>query len=207
MSENELSEGVIHGEAVDGSALHGDDQLCGRTVHGESCGHQLGSWLAEILCCYSSVAGHDLIIQLVNSEDGSDRDASVEVGGSINWVASNGVTGVLVLWEEDGFLLFLGDEDGDLSTGAHGGDEEIVADDIELLLVVTGYVGGSGETGKVDEGSAADVIGDGFEGELECVAEEAIGSSVNNTPLAWEARWRNEGKSRDGSLCSRGSEV
>ena len=194
VSENELSEGVIHGETVNGSALHGDDQLCGGTVHGESCSHQLGSWLAEILCCDSSVAGYNLIIQLVNPEDGSDRDASIEVGRSINWVASHGVTGVFVLWEEDGLLLFLGDEDCDLSTGAHGGDEEVVADDIELLLVVTGYVGGSGETGQIDERGAADVVGDGFEGELEGVAEEAVSLSVSNTLLPWEWRWRNEGK-------------
>lgn len=80
---------------------------------------------------------------------------------------------MLVLWEEDGFLLLLGDENCDLSTGAHGRNEQIVADHIELLLIISGDVGGTGETGEVDEGGAADVVGDGFEGKLEGVAEEA----------------------------------
>lgn len=173
MRQDELAKGVIHGETVDAAALHGDDQLGGGTVHGETGSHQLGSWLAEILCCHSTVAGYDLIVQLINTKDSSDRDASVEVGRSINWVTGHGVARVLVFWEEDGFLFLLGDEDCDLSGGAHGSDEQVIADDVELLLIVAGYVSGAGEAGEVDEGGAADVVGDGFEGELESVAEEA----------------------------------
>lgn len=49
-------------------------------------------------------------------------------------------------------------------------------------MVVAGCVGGAGQAGQVDERGAADVVGDGFEGELEGVAEEAGGGLV--------LRWR-----------------
>lgn len=39
-------------------------------------------------------------------------------------------------------------------------------------MVVACRVGATGEAGEVDEGGAADVVGDGLEGELEGVAEE-----------------------------------
>jgi hypothetical protein len=41
-------------------------------------------------------------------------------------------------------------------------------------LLIAGGVGGAGETSQVDEGSATDVVGNGLEGELESVEEEAI---------------------------------
>jgi len=41
-------------------------------------------------------------------------------------------------------------------------------------LVVACAVGGAGEAGEVDEGGAADVVGDGLEGELQGVAEQAV---------------------------------
>ena len=75
----------------------------------------------------------------------------------------------------------LRDEQGTLARGAHGLDEEVVGDDIELLLVITSNVGGAGKTGQVDEGGAADIVGNRLEGELEGVAEEAVmrAGSVN----------------------------
>ena len=41
-------------------------------------------------------------------------------------------------------------------------------------MVVAGCVGGACETGEVDEGGAADVVGYGFEGELKGMAEESV---------------------------------
>lgn len=73
--------------------------------------------------------------------------------------------------EEDSFLFFFGDEDRAFSRGTHGGDEEVISDDVEFLLVVAGGVAGACETGEVDEGGTSDVVGDGFEGKLEGVAE------------------------------------
>ena len=36
MGQDELAEGVVQGEAVDGAAPHGDYELCGGAVHCES---------------------------------------------------------------------------------------------------------------------------------------------------------------------------
>lgn len=54
----------------------------------------------------------------------------------------------------------------------YGFDEEVVGDDVEFFLVVVCCVGVVGEVGEVDEGGVVDVVGDGFEGELEGVVEE-----------------------------------
>ncbi len=43
VGEDELAEGVVHGEAVDGAAAHGDDQLGAGAVHGEAGGDELGA--------------------------------------------------------------------------------------------------------------------------------------------------------------------
>ena len=45
VGEDELAEGVVHGEAVDGATLHGDDELSGGAVHGEAGGDELGAGL------------------------------------------------------------------------------------------------------------------------------------------------------------------
>ena len=76
-----------------------------------------------------------------------------------------------MLREEDGFLFLFRDEDCTLPRGPHGGYEEIVSNDIELLLVVSCSVAGPRETGEVDERGSADVVGYGFEGELESMAK------------------------------------
>jgi len=115
---------------------------------------------------------------LKNAEDGAHRHAGVQVRAAVDRVAHHGVPGVRRVREDDGFFFFFGDEDAAFARGAHRADEEVVADDVELLLLVAGGVGGAGEAGEVDERCAADVVGDGFEGELEGVAKEAVGRSV-----------------------------
>ncbi len=80
-----------------------------------------------------------------------------------------------MFWEVDSFLLFFRDEDGAFSGRAHGGHEEVIADDVKFLLVVAGDVAGACEAGQVDQGGSADVVGYRFEGKLEGVAEEARG--------------------------------
>lgn len=43
VSEDELSERIVHGETIHAAALHGDDQLRGSTVHGEASSDQFRS--------------------------------------------------------------------------------------------------------------------------------------------------------------------
>lgn len=67
VGEDELAEGIVHGEAVDGAVLHGQDQLGTGAVHGEAGGDQLGTGLEEILFCALGA-----LFQLEDSEDGAD---------------------------------------------------------------------------------------------------------------------------------------
>jgi hypothetical protein len=46
-------------------------------------------------------------------------------------------------------------------------------------LFVASDVGGAGKAGQIDEGGAADVVGNGLEGELQSVAEEAIQRQIS----------------------------
>ena len=58
-----------------------------------------------------------------------------------------------VFGEDDGFFFFFGDKDADAAGRAHGANEDVVADYVELLLVVASYIGGAGEAGEL-EGNA-----------------------------------------------------
>lgn len=172
VGEDELAQRVLQGEAVDATATHGDDQLGGGAVHGEAGGDEAGTRVEEVLGADGLVGAQDFVGQLEDAEDGADGDTGVQVGGTVDGVADDGVAGVGVLVELDHFLLFFGDEDAALAGAAHRRDEDVIANHVQLLLVVAGGVGGAGQTGQVDQGGATDVVGDGLEGELEGVAQE-----------------------------------
>jgi hypothetical protein len=119
----------------------------------------------------------------------ANRYSSVQIRRSIDGVTCHSIPRTLVLRKVNRFFLLLGNENGAFAGAAHGRYEEVVSDDIEFLLVVACCVGGASEAGEVYEGSAADVVGYGFEGELEGVAEESgfviswewVGGSVERT--------------------------
>lgn len=102
VSQDELAERVVHGEAVDGAALHGHDELGGGAVHGETGGNELGAGEEEVLLLALSVVGES-----VDTEDGADGDTSVQVAGAVNGVASHGVLGVGAGGELNELLLLL----------------------------------------------------------------------------------------------------
>ena len=82
-------------------------------------------------------------------------DTGVQVRRPVDRVARHGVPRPGVLREEDGFLLLLGHQHGALARRPHGCDEQVVADHVQLLLVVAGGVAGAGQPGEVDESGAA----------------------------------------------------
>ena len=141
MGEDELAKGVVHGEAVDGAALHGHDELSGGAVHGETSGHEVGAGTEEIL-----LGALGALSESVDTEDGADRDTSVQVARAVDRVASNGVLCVGASRELNELFLLLGHQDAYTTGRAHGRDEDVVADHIELFLVVTGGVCGSSKT-------------------------------------------------------------
>ncbi len=167
MRKYEFAEGVVHGEAVDGAAAHGDDELGAGAVHGEAAGYQLAA-CHEQFFLFALAA----LFQLEDAEDCAHAHTGIEVATAIDWIADYCVPRLGVFVKNQTFLFLFAHEQTALPRSPHGGHEEVVADDIKFLLVVAGGVGGAGEAGEVDEGGAADVVGYGFEGELEGVAEE-----------------------------------
>ena len=168
MGKDKLPQRVIHRKPIHAPALHRNHQLCRRPVHREARRHEFGARQQE----FRRLALGSLL-QLEDAKDGPDANARVEVAATVDGVADDGVTGGRVFGEDEAVLFFFRDEEPAFAGRAHGGDEEVVADYVELFLIVAGCVGGSSEAGEVDEGGAADVVGYGFEGELEGVAEEA----------------------------------
>lgn len=195
VGKDELAERVVHGEALHVAAAHRDDELSRGAVHGETGSDLLGTGKQELflgaLCAFR---------ELENTEDGADRDTGVEVAAAVNWVADNGVAGVGAFREGYYLILLLRYEHLDAARRAHGRNEEIVANDIELLLVVACGVCGASKTGKVDQRRSPDVVGNRLEGELEGMAQEAaqifvswlLNSSRPNATYV---------KSPDASLC------
>ena len=163
--QDELAQRVVHREAVHAAAPHRDYQLRRCAVHRESRGHEFCAWEKHVFGPALRVGG-----QLEDAEDGANADAGVQVARAVDGIAHNGIPrprGV----EDDAVFFLFGDEQPAFARGAHGGNEEVVADNIEFLLVVACGVRAAGKASKVDERGASDVVGDGFEGELEGVAE------------------------------------
>lgn len=190
VGEDELAEGVVEREAVDGAALHGDDELGRGAVHGEAGGQQLGARAQDVLLGAARALG-----QLVHAEDGADGHAGVEVGAAVDGVAGDGVARADAaargagLVEEYNVVFLFGDEEGALARGPHRRDEQVVADDVQLLLVVARRVGLARETRQVDERRAPDVVRDGLEGELERVAEESVWVTTAPIPSVRGIGW------------------
>jgi hypothetical protein len=86
VSEDELAEGVIHGEAVDRAALHGHNELGGSAVHGETGSDEVSARAEEVLLGAISAIGKS-----VDTKDCADRDTGVQVTGAIDRIASNSV--------------------------------------------------------------------------------------------------------------------
>lgn len=149
MCQDEFAKVVVEREAVDASSLHRDDQLRRRTVHGESRSHHFSAGFQQFLFCSLGA-----LLELVNGEDGTDRHAGVEVGRAVDGIAGHSVACRGELIEGDELLLFFGDEEADAAAGTHGGYEEVIADYVELLLVIAGGVGGAGEAGELQQWSA-----------------------------------------------------
>jgi hypothetical protein len=137
--KDKLSQRVIQSEAVDVASLHGQYQLCRGTIHGKTARHQLRAGETDLFRLPLGVLG-----QTENTKDGSNRYTSVEVAGTVDGIANNGVFSVA--GEDNRFLFFLRNQDFYLAGTPHDVDEDLVADHIQLLLVVTSDVGGAGKT-------------------------------------------------------------
>lgn len=105
-----------------------------------------------------------------------DPDVNTELLGrehTIDWITDNGVSGSFGL-DEDHVIFLLADNDADLATVLHCVQEDLVAEDIELLLVIAGGIGRSGKAEQVDQRCAADVVGNELARQLQPADELAM---------------------------------
>lgn len=140
VGQDELAQGVFQGEAVDSAVAHGDDELRGCAIHGETGGDHLGTGAQDVIGRDLLVGADQLVGKLEDAEDGANRDASVKIGRAVDGITDDGVSGVGVLIKYDRLFLLLGDEYAALAGASHGGNKDVISDYIQLLLVIAGCV-------------------------------------------------------------------
>jgi hypothetical protein len=92
---------------------------------------------------------------------------------TIDGITDDGVAGAFDL-DEDHVILLLADNDADLAAILHCVQEDLVAEDVELLLIIAGGIGRSGKTEEVDQRCAADVVGNELARQLQPAGELAM---------------------------------
>lgn len=166
--EDEFAQGVVHGEAVDGATLHGDDELGTGAIHGESTSHQLTPGHKQFFLLALAA-----LFELEDAKDCPDAHPGIQIATPINWIADHRISRLGVLVENYTLFFLFADQQSAFPRRTHGGHKEIVTYDVEFLLIIARGVGGARQACEVDEGGAANVVGYGFKRELEGMAEEA----------------------------------
>lgn len=184
MGQDKLAQGGVHGEPIHVSAPHRDDQLGRGSIHGEAGGEKLAAGHQEVFLLHLLPRPNASIGQLENAKDGADTHTRIQVGTPVNGVADDGISCVGMFVKEDGLFLFLAHDHAAAARAAHGSNEDVIPNHVQLFLFITGRVGGASEAGKIGEAGPADPVGDRLEGELECVEEKTTaGRSAKRTRL------------------------
>merc|ERR1712087_431175 len=102
----------------------------------------------------------------------ADRNTCVQVAATVDRIADNSIPRVGVLVEDDRLFHLFRYKHAHTARRLHGGDEDVIANDVQLLLVVTSGVGRASKTAQVDQGSSPDVVCDRLERELEGMAQQ-----------------------------------
>lgn len=100
--------------------------------------NQLRSWHQKILGL--RLLSDNAVRQLHDTKDRAHTDTSVEVTRTVNWVAGDYVSRIWAFVKVYDILLLFRDQCSAFSGAFHGGNEQIISNDIQLLLVVTGCV-------------------------------------------------------------------
>ena len=108
-----------------------------------------------------------------------------------------------MLVENDGFLFLFTHDHSATARAAHRRDENVIANDVELFLVIARGIRGAGQTGEVGKTCTSDPVGNRFEGELEGVEEKAESGNQreNGEKLQGYGRHGTDVKSPVASLC------
>ncbi len=103
--KDELAQGVVHGEAVDGATPHGDDELGAGAVHGESTSHQLTPWHKQFFL-FALAA----LFELEDAKDCPDAHPGIQIATSINWIADHRIPRLGILVENNTVFFFFADQ-------------------------------------------------------------------------------------------------
>ena len=100
MREDELSKGIVHGEAIDAPTFHRDDQLRTGPVHGEAGGNEVRARTQQLgSLAFRALRQHE------DAEDGAHGHARVQIAASVDGIAHHCVASVGILMEDDAVLL------------------------------------------------------------------------------------------------------
>lgn len=91
-------------------------------------------------------ASTDGAYQCVDSKDGTDVDAGVDVAATVEGVENDAVLALVASFNDDRVLELFGNENGRLARRPEGIDHDVIGEDIQLLLFFPLNVGFSRET-------------------------------------------------------------
>ena len=91
-------------------------------------------------------------------DDPAIRTRRFKSGHAIDWITDDGIAGAPAL-DNDDILFLLTDNDADLARILHGIQKDLIAEDIEFLLVIASGIGCTGQPEEVDQRRSADVVG------------------------------------------------
>ena len=91
-------------------------------------------------------------------DDPAIRTQGFRSGHAIDRITDDGIAGAPAL-DNDDILFLLTDNDADLARILHGIQKDLIAEDIEFLLVIASGIGCTGQPEEVDQRRSADVVG------------------------------------------------
>mmetsp|Transcript_16198 Transcript_16198/g.24295 ORF Transcript_16198/g.24295 Transcript_16198/m.24295 type:complete len:355 (+) Transcript_16198:312-1376(+) len=156
----EFSNGRIKAESLNSTSTEGEYKLHSRGVNTVSGTDAVSTGFEKVID--TSLLGSRG--SLIYGENGSDRNITVNIGGSVEGIKCYTVFTGLILRNDDGIFILLGNKDGTYTTVDKGIDHHIIGHNIELLLVISGGIDLSGESVKLGYSGAVDGGGNDFEG-------------------------------------------
>ena len=157
--EHKLANRRIKREAKDAMA-DGDDEDRRAAVHAVSRREEPRSWLAHVddalIEDFLGIVALDgaAFNRFIDAEDGSRRDARIDVAASIERVEYDNVISALSFLDCHRHILFLAGDDTGSPAASQAVAEHLVAHDIEFLLVFALYVFRAGEAREVGDARA-----------------------------------------------------
>mmetsp|Transcript_34102 Transcript_34102/g.88158 ORF Transcript_34102/g.88158 Transcript_34102/m.88158 type:complete len:437 (-) Transcript_34102:64-1374(-) len=140
--EQELAERGVAREALHAVA-EGDDELSGGAIYAVASDNDISPRPQNVRLGAGLVVGR---LAPVHGEDRADTDVAVDVRGAVQGIEGHAEGPALgSVLDDDSLLLLLAHEEAADARAREALDPDVVGDDVQLLNVVAGGVGGAGE--------------------------------------------------------------